>query len=167
LSDVDGRFSFTATQGFSGYVEFRAEGFMPSLVPFLASEEGISDTVMPMIQPADLELLASLSGYTVDPEAAQLFVQVFPCAGQDAGQVRFALNPEDPRAEVYYLLNGVPSSTRQSTDRTGQGGVVNVVPGFGTVLVIDSRNDESLSSVSYLARAGWITGIGVRPEIAQ
>ncbi len=155
---------FHLTGDFAGFFELTR----PDLVPWSVFPQnllaGQASTYLPAwgLSPGGFRLLAS----AITPTAVSLdtdgglghaFVQVFDCQDHQAPGVQLAYSGVGSETVVWYMKNGIPSTSATQTDAYGIGGVVNVPVGSLTVTAVVAEGHDALGNAEVLVRPGALT----------
>jgi hypothetical protein len=163
-SDQDGAIVAEVDDGFDGYVEVAAPGYMPGLYFFYPPvQEGRRLTGLPLIRPDVLAQLALVSQQQVVPQRGHVLLAAYDCQGQTAAGVRLGTEQGDAQTSGFYVVRKFPSITAVATDSSGQGGFINLLP--GTVNVSGALSpDRQVAYLSVLVRPGQITFTSLVPS---
>jgi hypothetical protein len=163
-SDQDGTIVAEVDAGFDGYLEVSAADYMTGLYFFYPPvQDARRITVLPLIRPAVLAQLALVSGQQVVPERGHVLLAAYDCQGQTAAGVRLSNDRPDALTSGFYVVRKLPSTAATSTDSSGQGGFINLLP--GTVNVSgELSSDRQVAYLSVLVRPGQITFTSLVPS---
>lgn len=172
MTDSEGLVSFDVPDGFTGFVLYEKEGFVPGIQMF-------DDVNVELIKrlpgyalgkASDIALLASLAGgSTYDPSQGLIDLYVENCLRQPAANVRGVLDRLGPQTVEYYYAGALPSATVSASDSGGHGGFLNVPPGLLTISVRMLGETENLGRITVITRAGHVSTSfffpGWRPDV--
>jgi hypothetical protein len=170
-SDSQGKVSFSVpyaaafvlTATAPGYPD-AASGYPKSLVYVDPAPTADGALTITMVSSADLMGLALVAGTPYDATKGLFILSAEDCnfdSAHLASGVHFELTtPGDGSSEVYpyYLVGGSPSTTATETDNDGNGGFVNVPPGFVTVTgTLPGMGDLQMAQTSLVSQPRTIT----------
>jgi hypothetical protein len=163
-SDQDGTIVAAVDAGFDGYIEVAAADYMTGLYFFYPPvQDARRLTVLPLLRPAVLAQLASVSGQKVVPERGHVLLAAYDCQGQTAAGVRLSIDGGDDQTSGFYVVRKLPSTVATGTDGSGQGGFINLPP--GTVNVSGELSaDRPIAYLSVFVRPGQITFTSLVPS---
>jgi hypothetical protein len=152
--------------GIAGYLEVSQAGSMTTL-DFLELPAGNAtlDVMGAIIGGVVLSTstwttLTKAVGITPDPTRGYLTFIAEDCALSAATGVKVTVSTSDAKTKSVYIAGGIPSSTAPSTDASGEGAVINLPAGPGTVTGTDAAG-KKFSSEPVVFRAGAVTLAGV------
>jgi len=162
-TDENGSVAVSVPGGFDGYVRFESSEISPALYffdpPVRADQRDLTVSVS---APETAAGLAALTGATPDATLGVLLVTVFDCFGKPADGVTITPGTVGDSAKMFYVRNGLPSTTAKVTDETGYAGVVNAAP--GTVTFSAANGDAAIGSVTVLVQSGTQTLAHISPD---
>jgi hypothetical protein len=96
--------------------------------------------------------IAQAAGIVYDPTRGSLLVTALDCDGTRASGLSFSLeNYQGNPSQTLYVENNIPSRALLATDATGVGIVIDVSPGFVTVVARDASGKRVGSAGAYVA----------------
>jgi hypothetical protein len=164
VTDDAGQATFHLTGDFSGYFELTRSDLVPwSLYPqnLLA---GQTSTDLPAfgLSPAGFQFIARAITSTplsldTDGGLGHAFVQIFDCQDHQASGVQLTYSGLGAETVIFYMKNGVPSTSATRTDSFGIGGVLNVPTGSLTVSGSLAAGLQSIGTADVVIRPGTVT----------
>ncbi|HEU4534674.1 MAG TPA: hypothetical protein VFS00_11175 [Polyangiaceae bacterium] len=147
----------TMLNGFNGYLQIEAEGYMPLLYfsnPPVMGDQQQQVPLVPRELFGGLTQSTGLSGLAPGRGAINLIA--LDCDDAQAADVHFELESRGD-ALTYYLIEGASSGRAADTDRSGIGGFINVAPGFHVARAFRAESGDEIARASVLVREGFIT----------
>jgi hypothetical protein len=166
-SGNDGVASLTLPKAFDGYLEINSSKTMPALWYFSPLPTTERNYNVGLLTPASFQTIAQAAGATIDPNAGHSFNIALDCTenyGTYAKGVSFTADQHTGGTRLFYLINGLPSTSADQTDASGIGGFANLPPGIVTVTASVAATGQRSGSVSGLIRAGVITYAPIAPN---
>lgn len=163
--DGDGWMTVELDNGFTGYFDVTSPSTMPAMLfQTKPITEDVSDPLpIQILTPQTLNLLALVGGYEVNEERGHALVLTSDCNGDIAAGVQLSTDSEDPEIEGFYLINEYPSLTATATDQSGNGGFINLPPGWVSVISTVEATSEHIGSTRFTVRAGTIAYLSAMP----
>lgn len=162
-TDSTGHVSLVVPAGFEGYARFDDPSIASTLFffdpPVLADRPDLRVSVS---APETTLALAALTGAEPNSSLGVGLVTVFDCFGKPAEGVRVTAEGAGDAAKTFYIRNGLPSGTSNTTDDTGYSGIVNAAP--GTVSFSASIDGILIGSVSVLVQPSSQTMAHIVPN---
>jgi len=162
-TDENGNVELRVPGGFDGYVRFESSEIAPTLYffdpPVQANQHDLTVSVN---TPETAVGLAALTGATPDGTLGVVLVTVYDCFAKPADGVIVTPGEVGDSAKMFYVRNGLPSTTAKATDDTGYAGIVNAAP--GTITVSAATNDATIGSVTVLVQSGTQTLAHINPN---
>lgn len=161
-----GNVVLTLENGFQGFFEVLSDQ-LPALL--YVTKPVVTDTVnrdVPAIEPSTVAGLAALAGLPYDDTKTKgvALLEMIDCSLTPASGVRFESKPNAP--DQFYIINAAPSKDAKTTkydgaDSTGDGGFLNLTPGFFTFTSYLGAEDGAPKLGEFIAqiRANTITYI--------
>jgi hypothetical protein len=168
---VDGTVQSKIEFGFEGFFEVRAPQYPPtfrSTSPALRNPT--NDLEQLLLRPAEIKFLSDTlfgrPGSYDNIGHGLVFVFARDCEGQPIAGVSFTTNAEDPKMQLFYIINSSPSIQDTKTDSLGRGGFVNVPPGLHafSAFLGDGPDKKLIGTARVFVRAGAATTIAVTPS---
>ncbi len=156
----EGMMMITVNAGFDGYIEMTSPTITPSL--FFVNRPVWQDTVipgvLPVVSPQGFEGIATAIGTTLDlATMGHTYIMAANCLDQPAAGVRFEISKQTATTARYYMINNLPVGAADATDAAGNGGFLNLAPGFTDITGFVSSTGASIGKVSFIVRAGAVS----------
>lgn len=156
---AEGMLQVTVNAGFDGYLEMSSPTITTSL--FFPTRPIWEDTVvpgmMPVVSPEGFDGIAQAIGTTRDPALGHTFVMAANCNDEPAGGVRLEVSKENAQTARYYMVNNAPMASENATDPAGNGGFLNLDPGFATITGYVAASGATIGEASFIVRAGAVS----------
>jgi hypothetical protein len=118
---------------------------------------------MPVVSAAGFDGIAQAIGTTRDPKLGHACVLAANCNVQPAAGVRLEVSKENAQTARYYMINSAPVASENATDPSGNGGFLNLDPGFTTVTGFVAASGATVGEASFVVRAGAVSYPRVLP----
>lgn len=155
----DGMLEVTVEAGFDGYLQMSGPSITTAL--FFPTKRVWEDTVVPGVMPVvsqdGFDSIAEAIGTSLDPQLGHTFVMAAHCNDEPAAGVRLEVGNENPLTKRYYMVNGAPVATENATDAAGNGGFLNLDPGFTKITGYVSATGAKVGEAGFLVRAGAVS----------
>jgi len=156
---ADGFLEVTVNAGFDGYLQLKSPTITTSL--FFPTRPVFEDTVipgmMPVVSPEGFDGIAQAIGTVRDPAMGHTFAMAANCDEQPAAGVRFEVSDQNAKTARYYMVNNAPVATENATDAAGNGGFLNLDPGFARITGFVAESGATVGEASFVVRAGAVT----------
>ena len=164
MSDAEGVLTFTLNKFFEGFLEIKYPEMIDTMYYFNPPLD--SDRVVPFVP---LVPFTAFEVFGKELKMAPRFDRgtviglTYDCQGASAEGIELTADDQDEFTTAFYMVQGSPRIDATKTDKSGQGGVANVV--VGPRLISGRRADtgELVGVVSVQTRALWITFTSVPP----
>ena len=162
-------------ENFVGYLMIES----PSAVPYIfhLPDDGLTtdrDFPLAMISLQSFSELGAILGVPIDLAQGAIAGRAFDCDGNLAEGVELSITSEvapgaGDEATRWYFDGNLPTVRRQTSDRGGLGGFVNVPPGLYQfkATVGDEGEEEEVTVKRILVKSGWMTASYMRPRGAD
>ena len=148
--------------GFNGFLEVTADAHVPYV--FYMRRPVVRDLVddVPLfpIPVAGVTQIAALFNTEVVPELGLMTVAVVDCRWN---RVPGATVSNNLGGRTFYFIDGLPNAAASATDSQGVGGFVNVPIRVVEVSAQVAADGRLIGTRSLVPRAGWLTGVQIRP----
>lgn len=162
-TDSSGYVSLVVPAGFDGYARFDDPAIASTLFFFDPPVHAdLPDLGVSVNAPETAAVLAALTGAEPDSSLGVALVTTFDCYGEPGQGVRISAEDVGDDARMFYVRNGLPSTTSDDTDETGYAGFVNAEPGTATFSA--TIDDVSIGSVTVLVQPGAQTVAHIVPH---
>lgn len=160
-----GHSQITLPTGFAGFFEITSDALPTLLYVTKPIEHSKSDRDVPIVTADALQLLASITGYSFDPELGVVLLEAIGCGDTPSGDVQFKLR--DARADEFYLVDQIPDSQAELTvydpiNNTANGGFLNVPLGANTFSAHWGVDGIELQKFNAQVRSKTITFIDMK-----
>jgi len=148
--------------GFNGFLEVSAAEHMPTVLYMRRPvvRDMVDDVPLFPIPVAGVPQIAALFDAEVVPELGLMTVGVVDCRWN---RVAGAVVSNNLGGRTFYFIDGLPNAAASATDSQGIGGFINVPIRLVEVSAQVATDGRLIGTRSVLPRAGWITGVQVRP----
>lgn len=158
----------TFNRSFNGFIELQEANLFPTLLKFSWNIGSPTVQVVTMINKATFDFFSNnYFTFSQDPSRGILQTRMFGCTGNTTRGVKFASTGSDAETFVWYMENGLPSSTATETSSLGQGGTFNVLTGYQTVTATRASDGLLVGRANAPVRAGFATVVVFAPEGLQ
>jgi hypothetical protein len=161
VSDAKGVIELTVDSGYDGFLTLSHADIGPSLY-FFNPPVKKNETVAPirLASPAMVSALFQQVGKTFDPTRGIVVLTAEDCTGAPAGGIAFTSTMSDAATQPFYSVDGLPTTSTQSTDASGYGGLIGLTP--GTLAITGSRNavgdtTEAIGKLSLFVKASSVS----------
>lgn len=148
--------------GFNGYFEVTGPGLQSSirtLDPVIADREGRPFQIFANGTAALLAQVLYGGSVKYEPTLAHAIVGIFDCFGVFASGASFTASPLDGqgRSRTFYSDGTVPLPDATETNEGGQGGFLNLPPGFGKFSIVDNASGRKVAESVVPLRPDFVT----------
>lgn len=165
---MSGVISADVESGFNGYFEATGSSIQSSL--YVVNPPTLRDTRLvtwQVISPSSFALLAKIAtnnATPIDPELGHAFVGARDCFMEPIAGASFLPDRIDPKGNTkgFYVIDGLPDTSRTSTDNSGAGGFVNLPAGF-VLMKSTLESGKTIASANLIIRAGYVTYAVITP----
>jgi hypothetical protein len=166
--DISGRALFMVDAGFDGYVEVLPATFeppqppqyVPTLIFFSQPlfDDLVSNTtrLLPLAELPGL-VMATGGGTMLDPNLGAVFFQAADCSRMPAKGIMFSVDKTEPETHRFYTVGGFPTQMTMSTDQSGLGGFINLLPGIRSISGTRAADNLVVATTAVLVRPGFFT----------
>jgi hypothetical protein len=152
---------------FSGFLEVRSEDTLTALWYFtepLREPRVAKDLKIP--SPATVELLAAITGLSVDASRGLVILEAFDCAQMASGGIHFEESKQ--RAIPFYIIDEQPNvestvTVRDDDTNEAIGGFLNATPGFTLFTAHIGVDGPRLGEYNANVRANTVTYLDIYP----
>jgi hypothetical protein len=146
-------------EGFDGFVEVTAAGFVPALFFLQGPMQGDTQAFPAYLVPlSSAAALAVSIGAPLDERFGLIGFWALDCDGLPAQGVVMS---NDAGGQIYNFVDGLPAFQQATVD--GIGGFINVPPGRALVRAVLSGVGETIDVQSLVVRGGWISVSNLQP----
>jgi hypothetical protein len=171
-TDDSGIASLTLYEGFRGYLLIEPNESYPNIYPSLVEvtpppsstdHETDLDPIV-LLENADVKNIGLILGVTPDPAAGQLLTKTVNCSHVPSAGIKLSTDSLGANTVSYYMNgNGdLPSTSISQTSSSGEGGFMNIKPGF--VTVVATHDGRQVSSMTVPVRASHATYLVILPS---
>ncbi|HVH41649.1 MAG TPA: hypothetical protein VM925_04880 [Labilithrix sp.] len=173
LTNDNGQVDVPLHNGFRGYLEIGPSEQVPNLMPTLSYIQPVPDkNNMPekpftwvLLTKSDLDFLVANSQKAVNPELGHIIYGTRNCQYVRPPNTRVRAEPIAADTFAFYTdPSGLPSLTQGKTSVSGNGGFINMPPGYVTVH-FSTENGDDVGAFEVLVRAGTITQLVFGPAV--
>lgn len=159
---TNGSVSVTVPSGFQGYLEVASDTTMPAILPMgpVVEDQLITEEIQ-LASEAIVGILASTAGFSVEPGKGHVLNLMTGCDGMGRAGVSFVADSD--AGTQFYLLDLAPDTEATESDESGNGGILNLDPGFVTIQTTRVSTGEFISAKRVLIRDATITYIAMTP----
>jgi hypothetical protein len=160
-----GHVRLTLPVGFTGFFEITSDALPALLYVTRPIFQSTLNRDVPIPTADTVELMASVTEYTYEPERGLVLLEAIDCAGVPSEGVQFKLlNAE---ADQFYLVDQIPSAEAQLTvydanNNSANGGFLNVPPGASTFSAHWGVDGIELQRFNVHVRAGAIIFVDMK-----
>lgn len=164
--DAEGVIDVVVPEGFDGFVRISHPEIVDSRVyvgrPIV---EPPSVKEVQLFRPADIDLLATLTGTEPDPTRGSAVVLGIDCSGVAASGLSFDVTTFDSGALAFYLINQLPvlPPGATATDKDGFGGFFNLKTGSAVVTSTRAVDGVYVGESGFQILANTISYVQVGP----
>lgn len=175
-TDAAGYVALALPGGKTAALALRPSSSFPDMLPVLTdlpakyeSDDGAREIstaeAQHLLSVADVELLASVVGVSIDRSLGAVLALGVDCDGKPASGMSARLAAPGPTTAGYYVVAGVPSTTATETGERGELGFFNVPPGQASVTLAVPSSGLSLGTRNLPVAPGTITMSGFGPRL--
>ena len=161
--DASGDLKVPVENGFDGFVEIRAPGYIPGLYFFYPPVDGSKEVPnIPLFSPMVIAGFAQAGQRMLVPNKGHVMLGAYDCQGRPAAGVKLSSEDGDAETSAFYVIKKFPVTNADGTDSSGRAGLINLRPGTVSILG-DTAKNERIARVSVLVRANEITYTSLVP----
>jgi hypothetical protein len=154
------------TTGFVGYGEITGGNILPTIgmanVPIVT--ERTEPVQIVLVTQAELSLLVTFLGGTLDMDAGHMSVYAWDCAQQLASGATVHVDSPAGGSDVFYFDDsGQPVPSATETAAFGLAGAYNIPAGPLELSATVAETGDPMGTATSFTRAGWLTSIVLLP----
>lgn len=152
--DAEGHGAVDVPSGFQGFFELTSSTTLPAIVPVGPVVADAESPTVEIVAGFVVTALADTAGVTLDLEKGIVLMLLTGCEPSGRAGVSFSADVE---ADSFYLYSLNPDTLALESDDSGQGGILNLEPGFVTLTTTRFETGEFIARRRVLVRSGTIT----------
>jgi hypothetical protein len=163
-SDGDGILAVQVNKYFDGYFEISNPSMVDTMYffnPPVETERVVP--FVPLVPPEALTVFGESLKMMPLFDRGTVIGLSYDCQGASAAGVQLSTDAADEHTAAFYMVAGYPSLEATQTDKSGQAGIANVVPGPRLISGRRADTGQTIGTVNVQARPVWITYTSILP----
>jgi hypothetical protein len=154
-------------RSFTGYFELTGAGIYPTLLKFGWNIGGTTAQVVSVVNDALFRFSIGAIQITPDTTRGMLQLRMLGCGGVGVRGVSFDADRADEQTKYWYIADGIPSLTQQSTNAVGSGGIIDLREGYTRATAKRVSDGVAVAETNAPVRASFMTVVVFAPLASE